>query len=209
MFFGKTKALLLSVAMLVMPLAEGRAQTFYDEMQVNDDNYAVEHQFAAVGVSRGSSCSPKVSVKYVDKGYVIEHVGNPDNVISHKTRAGKVAGFAQYRGITPSVYVNGFGCNRAISVTITWNAPVAVVMPHKSQVGACRYNRILHHEMEHVRVYLKVPRDFEGQIARIAATSSNPRQALLDLDRSITNEILRRNAEFHAFEARLPTVRGC
>jgi hypothetical protein len=191
---------------LVAALSNSYSQTIIDEMQV--DEVALENMVEAIGTPRGLSCSPKVSVKYVDKGYVIKHVGNPDDVISHKSRIGRVAGFAQYRGINSAVDVKGFGCNRMIAVTITWNSPIIVVMPHKSQVGACRFNRILHHEMEHVRVYLKVPRDFEDQIAR-AASSSNPRAALDDLNRRITDEIIRRNDQFHAFEARLPTVHRC
>lgn len=200
------KALSLGALILVADHSNSYSKTIIDKMQVNE--VTIENRVDAVGTPRGLSCLPKVSVKYVDQGYVIKHVGNPDSVISHKSRIGRVAGFAQYRGINPAVDVKGFGCNRMIDVTITWNAPITVVMPHKAQVGACRYNRILHHEMEHVRVYLKVPRDFEDQIAR-AASSSNPRAALADLNRRITDEIIRRNAQFHAFEARLPTVHRC
>lgn len=208
MFGRKMKALSLSALILVAALSNSYSQKIIDKMQVNENEVVIENMVDAVGKPRRLSCSPKVSVKYIDKGYVIKHVGNPDSVISNKSRIGRVAGFAQYRGINSAVDFKGFGCSRMIYVTITWNAPVVVVMPHKAQVGACRYNRILHHEMEHVRVYLKVPRDFEDQIAG-AASSSNPKVALADLNRRVTDEIIRRNAQFHAFEARLPTVHRC
>lgn len=168
-----------------------------------------ERQFAALNRGHSFQCMPTVVVNYVDQGYVVEHVGNPDSAISVKSSLGRVAGFAQYRGISSQVSTRGSGCQRQIFVTVTWNAPVIIVMPHKSQVGACRYNRVLHHEMEHARVYLRVPRDFEDQIARAAATSVTPQQAVRGLHHSITNEIIRRNKEFHAFEARLPPVKGC
>lgn len=178
---------------------------------LQNDPWILDGDRQLTALNRGPSfqCVPTVIVNYVDKGYVIEHVGNPDSAISVKSSIGRVAGFAQYRGVSSQVTTRGSGCQRQIVVTVTWNAPVIIVMPHRSQVGACRYNRVLHHEMEHARVYLRVPRDFENQIARAAATSANPHQAVQSLHQSITKEIIRRNKEFHAFEARLPPVRGC
>lgn len=151
-----------------------------------------------------SKCLPKVSVNYLDRGWRVETVDDPNKIITKRPTYGVVGAFTQYRGINFKVADSGTGCEKKKTVTVTWNSQTVIYMPPISSIGACRYNLMMHHEMEHLRIFLQVPRDFEEKISQIAAKSSNPQQALRNFQPTITAEIRRRNEQFHSFERQEP-----
>lgn len=190
------KLSLLCGAVMSFSLSTANAQTFY----VDDISEPYEQEAIAVT----DSCAPKVSVSFVDKGYRVENVADPAAIISKKPTYGIVGAFTQYRGVNFRVNDSGSGCNRTRKVTVTWNEQTVIYMPHVSRLGSCRYNLMLHHEMEHAKIFLQVPRDFKAQIAQIAATSPNPQRSLRNFQPTITAETRRRNNHFHAFERAEP-----
>lgn len=191
-------SLAVGAALLSLIATNANSQAAYDE------SVGEQYEFAAVTSRAGGVCSPKVSVRFVDHGFRVENVEDPSQIITKKPTYGIVGAFTLYRGVNFRVRDSGTGCGRKRDVTVTWNSQTVIYMPHVSKIGACRYDLMLHHEMEHLRIFLQVPRDFEKQIAKLAATSSNPQQALRNFQPTITAETRRRNDQFHAFERQEP-----
>lgn len=190
------KLSLLCGAVILFSLSIANARTSYEQ--------GISGPYEVEAMAVADSCIPKVSVSFVDKGYRVEYVADPATIISKKPTYGIVGAFTQYRGVNFRVNDSGSGCNRTRKVTVIWNEQTVIYMPHVSSLGSCRHNLMLHHEMEHVRNFLQVPRDFKAQITQIAATSPNPQRALRNFQPAITAETRRRNNHFHAFERAEP-----
>lgn len=194
----KPKFVAVGVVLLFFPSSYANSNSVSDDIEIE------QYEVAAVTTPVGGVCLPKVSVNFVDHGWHVETVEDPDKIIKMRPTYGVVGAFTQYKGINFKVVDSGSGCEKKRTVTVTWNSQTVIYMPIISSLGECRYNLMMHHEMEHLRIFLQVPRDFEGKISQIAAKSSNPQRALRNFQPTITAEIRRRNEQFHSFERQEP-----
>jgi len=160
--------------------------------------------------SASQSCGKNVEVNFRDKGHIVTSGdGSNMNVYQKLEARRQTGGTARASGLEYDVRISEEGCSKTVAIDVFRREPIPVVLPARNGTDDCLWDRLYHHEMEHVRIKQTTPKSFESEIRTIAENSTNPRSEMVRLIWRIEKEIARRNDQFHQFESRISPPRGC